>query len=994
MNHWIGTLNDLASLWGRWTWSVTWQASVVTGVIFLALWFGHRWSSPIRYAILLVALLKFAMPPLVPAPAGVFSWAGPRVERASWNPALPLQVSGRESGTGPVMRSPARASGELTEPASTKRALPGVEVAQGRDVRTPATAPRPQLGWSAICMMVHGAGALGVFGWLVLQWTRLSWIRRGAFPTLDQEVRQEFNRLAGTLGFRHPPGLLVSREISSPVAFGVLRPFVLLPETLVMSFSIAELRPVLAHELAHILRRDLWVNALQSLLLACWWFHPAFWALHRAVRRTREDCCDDLLLARGLTSSEAYCNVLIRTAREIVGREVNSLALGLGENLHPLGRRLRRIMDRSLGRSPRLSFGGTLFALVTAGLLLPGLRSEESKTGKAVAAKPQPNLATDVPAGAQPAATLDKLFGSLRWVAEENLFCDKMRSVSLQMGSNAVPYLLTKLELNVDDPDDAKAADARRHAAMALGFIGADLERVVPKLVQALEDEADLTFQGEGMKVHLVRVASAAADALGNLGPGAFKALPALLESAQFGNGRALVALAKIAPNSPDVLGALTNAVADFTKPQRLPQEGEYRLHALAALSMAAKASPEALIAFIRSLDDGDPRFRSMVARQLIRLRPDSLEADRRVTELLEKGTSRQRAWLAAALAQAGVKDDRTRDILVRRLREENPEYLQTCVEGLGSFGERAAVAVPIIARLAKSNEGELRLAALQALQQIGVETPEVSGAVLANMNANDETLRTTAIASLTRLRRTARQAEPVLFELLGHPDAIVRQAAANALGEVHASPEQAIPALKAALADSGYGVASSALTSLGKFPEAAEQLLPIFIQAMTTTNAWAAAIALGDLGPRAALAVPDLTRALTNTLDGTRNNSAFALGKIGPSAKDALPALENALNDAESGVRRNAAMALWRIAGRTNVVGVLMERLKSEDALDVLERLNLKSSRLWDLKELGEIGLAARPALPLLVSLASGKDDDLRAAAERAIERIGADRP
>src|SRR4029077_8879662 len=117
----------------------------------------------------------------------------------------------------------------------------------------------------------------------------------------------------------------------------------------------AELRRILAHELTHFRRGDLWVNTVQLGLLAVWYFHPLFWLLHRTIQKVREDCCDDVLLARDLTSGDAYCDALLHTARELAGGAPIAAALGFGENLHPLGRRLKRIMDDGLKRSAKLS---------------------------------------------------------------------------------------------------------------------------------------------------------------------------------------------------------------------------------------------------------------------------------------------------------------------------------------------------------------------------------------------------------------------------------------------------------------------------------------------------------------------------------------------------------------------------------------------------------------------------------------------------------------
>jgi hypothetical protein len=77
MNAMIVSLNSAAEIWWQRTVSVSWQAAIV-GLLLLALvWFGRRWSSQVHYALLLVALIKFAVPPLWSSPTGLLSQIGP-----------------------------------------------------------------------------------------------------------------------------------------------------------------------------------------------------------------------------------------------------------------------------------------------------------------------------------------------------------------------------------------------------------------------------------------------------------------------------------------------------------------------------------------------------------------------------------------------------------------------------------------------------------------------------------------------------------------------------------------------------------------------------------------------------------------------------------------------------------------------------------------------------------------------------------------------------
>ena len=64
------------------------------------------------------------------------------------------------------------------------------------------------------------------------------------------------------------PHVLVSRRVTTPLAVGFSRPSVILPERLIGVASGDEMRDVLVHEVAHIVRRDHLVVLLQELARA------------------------------------------------------------------------------------------------------------------------------------------------------------------------------------------------------------------------------------------------------------------------------------------------------------------------------------------------------------------------------------------------------------------------------------------------------------------------------------------------------------------------------------------------------------------------------------------------------------------------------------------------------------------------------------------------------------------------------------------------------
>lgn len=97
-------------------------------------------------------------------------------------------------------------------------------------------------------------------------------------------------------------------EISSPFILGVVRPRIYLPSDL----SGEELEYVMAHEQAHLRRRDHWWKLLGYLLLTVYWFHPLVWAAYALFCRDIELACDEKV-CKGMdaASRKAYATTLL-----------------------------------------------------------------------------------------------------------------------------------------------------------------------------------------------------------------------------------------------------------------------------------------------------------------------------------------------------------------------------------------------------------------------------------------------------------------------------------------------------------------------------------------------------------------------------------------------------------------------------------------------------------------------------------------------------------
>ncbi len=135
--------------------------------------------------------------------------------------------------------------------------------------------------------------------------------------------------------------ILLTSELSGPVCFGVFRPVIVLPRQIAENHSGKDLQMVLTHELAHIKRRDCWINFFQRILESVFFFHPLVWLASRRLTQQREQICDNYVLADG-TSADDYTMLLSRIGEQTFRRNsFQTVALYEGQLLS----RVRSLLD-------------------------------------------------------------------------------------------------------------------------------------------------------------------------------------------------------------------------------------------------------------------------------------------------------------------------------------------------------------------------------------------------------------------------------------------------------------------------------------------------------------------------------------------------------------------------------------------------------------------------------------------------------------------------
>ena len=179
--------------------------------------------------------------------------------------------------------------------------------------RAPSAERQAPISWPSLVLTVWAAGVTAILGRLAIGLLAVQWLSRRTERVTAAPWLPLARDLAASVGVPTSITFLRSPRTTMPMAWGILRPSVLMPED-ADGWPADRLRIVLLHELAHVKRRDCLTHALGQIACAVYWFNPLVWIAARRLRNERERACDDLVLAAGTRGSD-YAAQLIEVAR-------------------------------------------------------------------------------------------------------------------------------------------------------------------------------------------------------------------------------------------------------------------------------------------------------------------------------------------------------------------------------------------------------------------------------------------------------------------------------------------------------------------------------------------------------------------------------------------------------------------------------------------------------------------------------------------------------
>ena len=476
----IESINAFSDLWASAMLRASWQGALVIIVIWLLC---RIPSIPARVQCWLwrLAFLKLIL---------ALIWVTPLFELPILRPVSP-EVAKTSAVVAPEMDAALADSieGVSDLPAETRSVLP-------LDLPTTAIEPRIRPTFTTVLFC---AWALSVFTMaaLLLRSALLAHrLRRASRPIDDPELLDVCEQVARHYRLRQPPHLAIASGIPSAMLLGIVRPLILLSAHLPRTASLADMRLMIAHELAHLQRRDLHWNWLATVVNALFPFHPLVWLARREYRLAQESACDTAALgATGARPSEYGAMILAAvtgagamTRSRLIDRAAPALAVGIvsSSSRRNLERRLIAMSTIYPWSRRRWIFSAVMVAL-TAGVSLVPWRIVAQEPGQdpgaagggAVAAAEQPAADQE---GAGKAAG-DKPHGS-----EMRIFALKHADANEMAG-----HILRLFRGDAKNPSRVQAsADERTNAivVVAPGASMKEIEQILQRLDAAAPDGA------------------------------------------------------------------------------------------------------------------------------------------------------------------------------------------------------------------------------------------------------------------------------------------------------------------------------------------------------------------------------------------------------------------------------------------------------------------------------------------------------------------------
>jgi HEAT repeat protein/beta-lactamase regulating signal transducer with metallopeptidase domain len=349
-------MSSLADGLGAWLLAYALHSTVLLGAAALvtARLRNHAWRETLWRTALVGGLLTVTLQAVAGYAPATIRWTPARVAAdATRSPAAPARPVTADPG---IANTPAAA-----DPAPVAATTPTVTPATDTD-------SQPAVDWRAVLLAAWAAGALALLVRLALRQRALQRVLGDRTAVQDADLLASLAALCRAAGLRRAPRLTRSGGCPTPVALGMRE--VCVPPRF-GELPREQREAALAHELAHVARRDPLWHLAAGVAEAVFFFQPLHRLARLRLRESAEYLADDWAVRHtGRPLELAHC--LVQVAGWLSGADpVPQGVLAMAEGGSVLARRIERLAAQVRPAAPvrlawRMAAATLLLGAVTA----------------------------------------------------------------------------------------------------------------------------------------------------------------------------------------------------------------------------------------------------------------------------------------------------------------------------------------------------------------------------------------------------------------------------------------------------------------------------------------------------------------------------------------------------------------------------------------------------------------------------------------------------
>ncbi|MBI9015711.1 MAG: hypothetical protein JEZ07_00485 [Phycisphaerae bacterium] len=169
-------------------------------------------------------------------------------------------------------------------------------------------------------MAIWLIGSLTVLIWSLVRVYRFNRLLLAESKVGPAQLQTTAKKISQRLKLKNTPLIYTIQAHLSPMVWWAGNKVkIIIPIALLEKLDSQQQELIMAHELAHVYRRDYMVRWLEWLACVCFWWNPVVWLAQRKLRVTEEICCDQLVLASLNPQPKLYANSLL-TAVEFLAK--------------------------------------------------------------------------------------------------------------------------------------------------------------------------------------------------------------------------------------------------------------------------------------------------------------------------------------------------------------------------------------------------------------------------------------------------------------------------------------------------------------------------------------------------------------------------------------------------------------------------------------------------------------------------------------------------